>query len=171
MIHTEEINIVPFEMEYLLDYYHGFTQEITKFQWPDPFENSDQAKAVLQEFLNEMRREETLLFAILSKNNGFLGSIEVHGLGKACPELGVWIVESQQNRGYAYKALKEVLDFVHARYGKASFFYEADVRNTASMKLLHKFEKQYKIIEQGFEKFTTASGKTLEMQGYILEAK
>ncbi len=44
MMYTEEINIVPFEMKYLSDYYHGFNQKITEFQWPDPFENSDNAK-------------------------------------------------------------------------------------------------------------------------------
>lgn len=60
-------------MKYLLDYYHGFNHEITKFQWPDPFENSDSAKDILQEFLNTMERDETLLFSILSKNDEFLG--------------------------------------------------------------------------------------------------
>ncbi len=54
MMYTEEINIAPFEMKYLSDYYHGFNQKITEFQWPDPFENSDNAKKMLQEFLNEM---------------------------------------------------------------------------------------------------------------------
>lgn len=171
MIHTKRINIVPFEMKYLLDYYHGFNHEITKFQWPDPFENSDNAKNMLQEFLNEMEREETLLFSILSKNDEFLGCVEVHGLTGECPELGVWIIESEQNKGYAYEALNEVLNYVSAKYGKDSFFYEADIRNIASTKLLHKFENQYEIIEQGFEKSTTDSGKVLELQGYILKAK
>ena len=171
MMHTEKINIIPFEMKYLLDYYHGFNHEITKFQWPDPFESSENAKNMLQEFLNEMEREETLLFSIVSKNNAFLGSVEVHGLTGECPELGVWIIESEQNKGYAYTALNEVLNYVNAKYGKKSFFYEADIRNIASMKLLRKFETQYKIIEQGFEKSTTDSGKALELQGYILKAK
>ncbi len=171
MIHTKRINVVPFEMKYLLDYYHGFNHEITKFQWPDPFENSDSAKNMLQEFLNEIEREETLLFSILSKNDEFLGSVEVHGLTGECPELGVWIIESEQNKGYAYEALNEVLNYVSSKYGKDSFFYEADIRNIASTKLLHKFENQYGIIEQGFEKSTTDSGKILELQGYILKAK
>ncbi len=52
VIHTEKINIAPFEMKYLLDYYHGFNHEITKFQWPDPFEKSDDAKNMLSEFLD-----------------------------------------------------------------------------------------------------------------------
>lgn len=109
MIHTENINIVPFAMKYLSDYYRGFNHEITKFQWPTPFENIDTAKNMLSEFLNKMEREETLLFSILSKKDKFLGSVEVHGLTE--------------------------------------------------------------IIKQEFEKTTTNSGKTLELQGYILKAR
>ena len=135
MIYTEEINVVPFDMKYLLDYYHGFNHEITKFQWPDPFENSDNAKDMLQVFLNEMEREETLLFSILSKNDEFLGSVEVHGLTGKCPELGVWIIETAQKKGYAYKALSEVLNYISIKYNKDSFFYEVDVRNIASTNL------------------------------------
>lgn len=171
MLHTERIDIVPFEMKYLSDYYHGFNHEITKFQWPDPFENSDSAKNVLQEFLNEMEREETLLFSVLSKDAVFLGSVEVHGLTGECPELGVWITQPEQHKGYACEALREVLPYVAAKYGKTSFFYEADIRNTASTRLLHKFEAQYEIVKRGFEKSTTDSGKVLELQGYILKAK
>lgn len=88
MIYTERINIVPFEMKYLLDYYHEFNHEITKFQWPNPFEDSDSAKDMLQEFLNEMVKEETLLFSVLSKNDKFLGSVEVHGLTGSVPNWG-----------------------------------------------------------------------------------
>lgn len=171
MIHTKRINIAPFEMKYLSNYYLGFNHEIAKFQWPDPFENIENAKNVLQDFLKEMEREETLLFSILSKNDAFLGSIEVHGLTEACPELGVWIIEAEQNKGYAYEALNEVLHYVITKYGKNSFYYEVDIRNSASTRLLHKFEDQYEIIEQGFEKSTTDSGKELELQGYILKAK
>lgn len=171
MIHTEGINVVPFEMKYLLDYYYEFNHEITKFQWPDPFETSDNAKDMLQIFLNEMEKEETLLFSILSKNDKFLGSVEVHGLTGECPELGVWIIETEQKKGYAYKALNEVLNYVITKYGKDSFFYEADIRNIASTNLLRKFEKEYEIIEHRFEKSTTDSGKVLELQGYILKAK
>lgn len=112
-----------------------------------------------------------MLFSILSKDGEFLGSVEVHGLTEALPELGIWIMESKQHRGYAYEALNEVLHYVSAEYGKDSFFYEADIRNTASTKLLRKFENQYEIMEQKFEKSITGSGKVLELQGYILKAK
>lgn len=170
MIKSERVNIVPFEMKYQSHYFSGFNAEITKFQWPDPFESIEAARSILQEFLNEMSREETLLYSILSKSDDFLGSVEIHGLTEDCPELGIWIIESEQNKGYAYEALNAVLDYVCSKYDKAEFYYEADIRNTGSIKLLRKFTEKYEIIEQGFEKLTTASGKDLELQGYILKA-
>ena len=171
MIKSERINIVPFEMKYLDNYFSGFNSEITKFQWPDPFESLEDARSMLQEFLDEMDREETLLFSILSKNDDFLGSVEIHGLSGDCPELGIWIIESEQNKGYAFEALNSILDYVRSKYDKTKFYYEADIRNTGSIKLLHKFDVTYEIIEQGLERLTTDSGKYLELQGYIIKAK
>lgn len=171
MIKSERTNIVPFEMKYLNHYFNGFNEEITKFQWPDPFESIEDARSMLQDFLNEMDRDEALLFSILSKDDDFLGSVEIHGLAEDCPELGIWIVEPQQNKGYAYEALNAVLGYVRSKYNKSEFFYEADIRNTGSIKLLRKFDGEYEIIEQGLERSTTDSGKDLELQGYILKAR
>ncbi len=171
MIKTERINIVPFEMRYLNDYFNGFNTEITKYQWPNPFESIGDARAVLQEFINEMDNGETLIFSILSKNDKFIGSVEIHGLAEACPELGIWILTSEQNKGYAYEALNCVLEYVQTKYNKFSFFYEADIRNTGSIKLLFKFNGKYEIIEQELERITTESGKYLELRGYILKAR
>lgn len=168
---TDNITIAPFEMKYLKNYNNGFNEEITKFQWPDPFDNLEAARNMLQEFLDEMKREETLIFSILSKDGTFLGSVEVHGLSGDCPELGVWIVTSEQGKGYAYEALSLVLDYSFQKYGKTAFYYEADVRNIGSMKLLHKFEDKYNIVEQEIEKLTTDTGKELELQGFVLQAK
>ena len=171
MIKSARTDIVPFEMTYLNDYFGEFNAKITRFQWPEPFASIEDARDTLREFLDEMRRGETLLFAVLSKNGDFLGSVEVHGLAADCPEIGVWIVESQQNNGYAYEALNAVLDYVREKYNKTNFYYEADVRNVGSMKLLRKFDEEYEIIGQGTEKLTTDSGKELELQGFILRAK
>lgn len=118
-----------------------------------------------------MEQGETLFFAILSNRGEFLGSVEIHGLAGECPELGVWIVASEQNKGYAYEALCAALNYTSSKYGKHEFFYEADIRNEASIKLLHKFENDYEIIEQQPERLTTDSGKELKLQGHIIKAK
>ena len=171
MIKTERLNIVPFEMKYLNEYFNGFNAEITKYQYPNPFESVEDARATLREFMDEMDRNETLIFSILLEDGEFIGSVEVHGLIENCPELGVWIITSEQNKGYAYEALNSVLEYVRSKFNKSAFYYEADIRNTGSTKLLLKFNDKYEIIEQGLEQLTTASGKYLELQGYILKAR
>lgn len=163
--------VVPFTMDYLNDYYKAFNEEITKYQWPDPFETEDDAKDLLQSFVDEMETKDTLLYSLLSEDGSFLGSSEVHGLKEDCPEVGVWIVQSEWKKGYAYTALKAALDAAFEEFGKTQFYYEADVRNIGSMKLLRKFEDEYEIIEEPSEKLTTYSGKELELQGFILKRK
>ena len=168
---TGNVQIVPFEMKYLEDYYRGFNAEITKYQWPDPFESMDAAREMLEGFLEEMERGETLLYSILSPDKTFLGSVEIHGLDGDCPEVGVWIREPEQNKGYARAALKAAMDTAREKYGKTAFFYEADVRNIGSMKLLRKFEGDYEILDRGVEKMTTDSGKELELGAFELVTK
>ena len=72
MIKCEKTVIVPFDMKYLQDYCSGFNTEITRYQWPDPFETLDDARDVLQGFLDEMEKGETLFFSVLSGNGDFL---------------------------------------------------------------------------------------------------
>ena len=168
MIKCERIVIVPFDMKYLQEYCSGFNAEITRYQWPDPFETPDDAENVLQGFLEEMGKGETLLFSVLSGKGEFLGSVEVHGLAGDCPELGVWIKESEQHKGYAYEALHAVLDYAYSEYGRNEFFYEADIRNEPSIRLLRRLENEYRITDLEAEEMTTDSGKALHLQGHIL---
>lgn len=165
------IKTEPFDMKYLSDYYTEFDAEITRYQWPDPFESIDDAKELLQEFIDEMGRDETLFLSVLSDADEFLGSVEVHGLDEDCPELGVWIKKAEWGKGYAYQALKAALDIAKSKYGKTEFFYEADTRNEGSRKLLEKFKDEYNIEAQDAEKLTTDSGKELKLQGFILTLK
>ena len=69
-----KIRIIPFDMKYLEDYYNNFNDEITKYQWPDPFESIEDARAILQDFLDEMEKEETLVFAVVDTGDKFVGT-------------------------------------------------------------------------------------------------
>lgn len=164
------MHIEPFDMKYLNEYHIGFNEEIAKYQWPDPFETQEAAREVLQGFVDEMKDEETLFYSVISDGK-FAGSVEMHGLSSECPELGVWIVESEQRKGYAYAALKELLSYATKIYGKKAFYYEADIRNEGSNKLLKRLESDYDLVKQGLEELVTDSGKELKLQGYVLVAK
>ena len=168
---ARKIRIIPFDMKYLEDYYKYFDEEITKYQWPDPFENLEDARNLLQGFLDEMGKEETLIFAIVDDEERFVGSVEMHGMTETCPELGVWIIEPEQGKGYAFCALKYILQYAYEKYGKTEFFYEADVRNVGSKKLLAKLSDGYDIKALETDEHVTDSGKELKLQGNELKRK
>lgn len=167
MIETGRLRIVPFEMKYLEDYYLGFDEEITKYQYPDPFESMSAAKEVLQGFIHCMEQEEMVFLSILTLNGDFIGGVEVHGLGEQYPELGIWVKKPAQQKGCAYEALAGVLEFVDEHYHKDWYVYEADIRNAGSMKLVEKFE--YK--KESLDEFVTETGKSLALQKFLIQRK
>lgn len=166
-IQTERLVIVPFDLNYLNDYYHGFDKEITQYQYPDPFESEEAARKLLQEFIDEMEQGEMLFLAILDKNGRFAGSLEVHGLSEEYPELGIWLKKDLQGKGYAYEALTHILQYLNRTYQKEWYVYEADVRNKPSIGLVAKFAYQ----KESIDEFTTESGKELKLQRYLINIK
>ena len=67
--------------------------------------------------------------------------------------------------------MKFILDYSHEKYGKRQFFYEADIRNAGSNKLLAKLSDDYDIEELEVEELVTDSGKELKLRGNILKRK
>ena len=167
LIETGRLRVVPFEMSCLEDYFLEFNEEITRYQYPNPFESVTAAQEVLQGFINLMDQNEMLFLSILTPEGDFVGGVEVHGLQEEYPELGVWIKQGSQQKGYAYEALKSVLEFVDSTYHKEWFVYEADIRNKGSMKLVEKFP--YK--KEELDEFETETGKTLALQRFLIQVK
>lgn len=167
VIQTDRLIIVPFDLKYTKDYYEGFNTDITKYQYPDPFETEEDAQELLESFIDLSKQGEMLFLAILTKENEFVGSIEVHSLNEEKPELGLWIIKEYQRRGYAYEALYNVIKKVNDEYKKEWYLYEADIRNTSSIKLVAKFTYH----KDGIDEFTTETGKDLKLQRYIIKLK
>ncbi|MDE5695841.1 MAG: GNAT family N-acetyltransferase [Lachnospiraceae bacterium] len=166
-IQTERLLIVPFDLNYLNDYYLGFDAEITQYQYPDPFESKEAAGKLLQEFIDEMNQGEMLFLAILDKKGEFAGGLEVHGLAEEYPELGVWLKKDFQGKGYAYEALYHIIQHLNQTDQKKWYIYEADIRNKSSIGLVAKFAYQ----KEGLDEFTTESGKELKLQRYLINIK
>ena len=165
MIKTDRLCIVPFEMKYLEEYCSEFDEEITRYQYPDPFQSIAAAKEVLQGFIDQMEQNEMLFLSIFTLDGEFAGGVEVHGLQEQYPELGIWIKKRQQQKGYAYEALTNVLKFTQSNYHKDWYVYEADVRNQGSMKLVDKFHYR----KEEIDAFETETGKSLILQRFLIQ--
>lgn len=161
-IETPRLTIVQTSDRYLNDYYQEFTSEITKYQYPEPFSSLQQAKLAQERFLELMAAGKFLELVIIDKEANFLGSLQVIDLPCDHPEIGIWLKSSAQNKGYGYEALNYLLDYLNQNYYKESYTYEADLRNTASLKLVARFK--VKTLE--LNSIITASGKRLYLQKF-----
>ncbi|WP_167954782.1 GNAT family N-acetyltransferase [Anaerosporobacter faecicola] len=159
---TERLIIQPFDYEYLEQYYREFTDEITKYQYPDRFNNIEEAKNLVSEFVEEMKQGNMLELVILTSDGEFLGSMEAFGIREETPEVGLWLKQSIHKLGYGYEALKALIDDLSARETYRYFTYEADVRNEQSIHLVEKFAHE----KLGCEEIVTESGKKLKLQTY-----
>lgn len=159
---TERLSIVPFNGLYLKPYYEEFSDEITKYQYPDSFSDIEIADEVLSGFVSEMNQGNMLEMVILARDGEFLGSIEVFGLKEATPEVGLWLKGSAQGAGYGHEALRKMIEYLNSTKKYQYYIYEADIRNAASIRLAEKFRFE----KGGYDEFSTESGKTLKLQCY-----
>lgn len=162
---TSRLKLLPLGNEYINEYFEEFNSEITKYQYPDSFDNIEAAKEFFRDFI-QRRKEGTSLVCIISDMEGsFIGSVEAHGIDTATPELGVWISQKDQANGYAYESIKVLIDYIKANQKIDYFIYEADCRNYGSVKLINKLNGE----KQGHEEFTTASGKELKLDKHYIK--
>mgnify|MGYP003401004430 CR=1 FL=1 len=161
-IETPRLTIIQTSDHYLNDYYREFTPEITKYQYPEPFSSLQQAKLAQERFLDLMAQGKFLELVITDKEDNFLGSLQVFDLSSDHPEIGIWLKDSAHNKGYGYEALSSLLDYLNQTYFKESYTYEADLRNTASLRLVRRFK--VKTLE--LNAIITASGKRLYLQKF-----
>lgn len=161
---TEKLVIQPFDYKFLEEYYSEFTDEITKYQYPDSYQDIEAARQVVSEFVQEMEQGNMLELAIASLEGEFIGSIEVFGLREKTPEVGLWLKKAAHGKGYGYEALKAVLGYLDATGRYKEYIYEADVRNAASSCLVRKFPHR----KGECNEMVTESGKKLMLQMYYI---
>lgn len=161
-LRTERLVIQPFCDSFLSEYYKEFTDEITKYQYPDAFPDLKAAKSLVSEFVSEMEQGNMLELVILTRRGEFLGSMEAFGIKEKTPEVGLWLKSSAQGKGYGYEALKGLLTYLSTQGTYQHYIYEVDVRNLPSIRLVEKFNFE----KGGCEDIVTESGKELRLQTY-----
>lgn len=165
-LETERIIMKPFNDSYLPDFYIEFTEEITRYQYPDPFKSLEDAREFLDYFVDLMNKGKMLELVITTKEGEYLGSIEAHGLDTEYPEVGLWLKSSAHGKGFGYEALKCMIDYLNSKGLYKGYLYEADKRNLSSIHLVNKFNNT----EEGYEEFKTESGKLLFLKQFKIIA-
>lgn len=161
-ITTKRLHLIPLNHQYINDYYEEFNSEITKYQYPDPFTSIEAAKEFLTNFIQLRKEGIALVCVILDMNWVFIGSVEVYHMHTSTPEIGIWISQKYQSRGYGFEAIKGIIDYIKDNGNIDYFIYEADYRNYESAKLINKLKGE----KHGHKDVISDGGKQLKLDVY-----
>ncbi len=163
-ISSDRLRIRSIQKKYIPVYYRELDEEITKYQYPDPFENVETAEKVLGDFMQGQKEGRDIFCVMLDQKGNFVGSVEAHGIDTSSPEVGIWIAREQQGKGYGEEGIRRIMEFVRKNRSVRYFIYEADYRNQASVRLVEKLGGEK--TEQN--EITTVSGKHLVLDMYLV---
>lgn len=162
-IKGNRITITPVRIQDSAIYFKEFNEEITKFQFAEPFKSLDEAKNLINNFI-ELRYENiSEMLTIRDELNNFIGSIEIYNLYNKYPEIGIWICKEKRNKGYGKEALEIIKNYLIENNDIKGLIYEADIRNEPSLKLIQKFN----CLKIDYNEVAD-NGKTLKLEKYIL---
>ena len=134
-IKTERLMLVPLSEAHLKPFFLEFTEEITRYQFPEPFPSIEEARAFFLRAQSFREEGEELVCAVIANDGAFLGSAEARNITSPTPEVGIWLKAGAHGKGYAKEAMTAFLAFFRAQHKVDFFVYEADRRNPASIKL------------------------------------
>ena len=114
----------------------AITPELTRFMaWEPPVSPAAMARSQMIQ-ISAMAAGTDLHLVIRLKDDGeFLGRAGLHAIGSAEPELGIWIKETAQSRGYGSEVIAALAAWAAPRFGIASFIWPVAEENVRSRRL------------------------------------
>jgi RimJ/RimL family protein N-acetyltransferase len=136
VISTSRLELRPLTLEDAAEIFTAITPELTRFMaWEPPVSPAAMAGDQLRQ-ISAMAAGTDLHLVIRLKDGGeFLGRAGLHRIGSTEPELGIWIKEAAQSRGYGGEAIAALAAWAASRFAIASFIWRVAEQNVRSRRL------------------------------------
>jgi RimJ/RimL family protein N-acetyltransferase len=165
VIDAERIQLRTLSAEYAAEIYREFTPAITRYMMAAPPAEIGDTVAFIEAARSALECGEDFHFVICRKGSTeFLGICGLHG-GAALPELGIWLKQAAQGRGYGLEAIAALKAWAEGCIEFDSLVYPVDRRNLSSRRLVEKMGG--KII--GERTVTSLSGALLDEVVYGIQ--
>ncbi len=168
LLESERLWLRPIEMKDADDIYQHFTQEITKYMFPNPNVNVLETEGFIRTCIIKRRKLKDLVMTIILKDTyEFIGLVGIHSLHTSSPELGIWIKKEAFHQGFGKEAIETMIDTFNDLKEVDYYVYPVDSRNAASKKLVQSLGGQFVHHEQK----VVDSNKILEIDTYHIYQK
>jgi RimJ/RimL family protein N-acetyltransferase len=136
---SRRLRLRAFTPEDVPEIFRWVTPSLTRFLSFDPSPSLDEFARVWRDWLPEMAAGKQLFLVIRILPSGeFVGIAGLHHLGSETPEVGIWIKEPSQRRGYGGEALSAVTKWASPRPEIKAFSYPVATDNLPSRRLAEK---------------------------------
>jgi RimJ/RimL family protein N-acetyltransferase len=135
VISTARLELRPLKPEDAAEIFAAITRELTRFMaWEHPASPAAMAGSQSRQ-ISAVAGSDLHLVIRLKDGGEFLGRAGLHAIGSAEPELGIWIKETAQDRGYGSEAIKALAAWAAPRFAIANFIWPVAEENIRSRRL------------------------------------
>lgn len=135
----EEITLRSFDPSDGLEIFSCLNNKLTQHLTWDPPASLEEFSATWKECIGKMIAGSNASFTIRRRsNNEFLGMIGLSGLPHNNSELGLWIKEEEQGKGFGTMATLCVAKWAGAAFNVSHFTYPVAEENTRSRRLVER---------------------------------
>jgi RimJ/RimL family protein N-acetyltransferase len=140
IIETDRFTITEYDESMAGSVHKNSLDEDNRRFVPDEvFETIEDARAIVQRFLEWYRQDRApLVYAIVLKNGDNIGYVQAVPFGKADWEIGYHIAKEHTGKGYATDALKAFLPVIMERLSLQKLLGICLAENAASCRVLEK---------------------------------
>ena len=134
VIQSARLQLSQFQMKDAPEVFGCITPAIAKFMPWEPPSWSE----YLTRCEKRVQAPEPSKFSFVIRrldNRECLGMASLEDADSISPELGLWLKESAQGRGFGREVVAALVEWGHATLGKGSFIYPVAVQNTPSRRI------------------------------------
>lgn len=135
-LHTRRLELQPLSAADANEVHAAITPTLTRFMAFDPPESAQAFEGIWRGWLRHIDEGSEYTFVVRERRTGtFIGITAVHDAQTRQPELGIWIAEREQGKGYGREAVTAALRWCVARFSPEAFRYPVAVENLASRRI------------------------------------
>lgn len=143
-----------------------FTPEVGKYLSIDSFAHPLLVAEYIRQSQLEMQQGSCLVLLAFEKlEKEFVGCVTLNDINQHTAEVGLWVSEEQQGKGYGATMLQQVLAIITESIPTTEVIYTVEKENQRSINLCEKYDFQY--VREFILEPTPLKNKYREMVQYI----
>lgn len=150
---TERLALVSMDARFREEHFANFSADVATYMYPRPAKNISETDATIaDEIVRNKAGVDWMAVVTLRETGEFLGCAVLIGLRNGTPELGIWIKQSAQGKGYGLEAVGGLIAWARENLTFEYLKYPVDRRNIASSRIPEHFggtiHKEYRQLNQ-----------------------